>query len=272
MSSFILITDAHIVAEGELAYGRSDTAAALVSAVSSVNERLVLLDDVDVVIVTGDLTDHGSEEEYERFKSIMSDLRLPYLAVPGNHDRRETMRAAFAGTDWMPASGPIQWRRDLEAFTLIGLDTLLEGSHHGDLSTEGLAFVDEALAELDGQPVVVATHHPWMHTGMRAMDANNLRNGDQLLQRLESYPGTARMVSGHVHRALTTQLGNVTCQVAPAPCHAVHLDHREAVDQTFTFEPGAITLFTWQQGPVRNLVSDVVPLGRIEGPWPFSLS
>ncbi|WP_138935279.1 phosphodiesterase [Roseovarius arcticus] len=269
MPAFIQITDTHIVPEGQLAYGKSDTAAALREAIATVNGVLPRLDPVECAIITGDLTDFGTCAEYERLKATMADLDLPYMAIPGNHDARDTMRAAFADEAWMPDVGPIQWSRDFGEFMLIGLDTLVEGSHHGILSDEGFAFLDAALAAANGQPVVVATHHPWMHSGVIAMDTNNLRNGGALLARLEAYPGSARMISGHVHRTLTTQIGRVTCQIAPAPCHAVHLSHLPTSVNSLIMEPGGVTLWQWHNAPQPCLVSNVIPVGRFGGPWPF---
>lgn len=270
MPAFIQITDTHILPEGELAYGRSDTAAALEAAVTSLNEKLPLIGPVDCAIVTGDLTDYGTAQEYERFKAIMARLELPYIAIPGNHDGREAMRVAFAGEDWMPQTGPVQWVRDFGPFTVIGLDTLLETAHYGHLSEEGFAFLDEALTEAGGKPVVIATHHPWMHSGIAAMDADNLRNGAALMARLEAYSGPVRMISGHVHRALTAQLGKVTCQIAPAPCHAVHLDQRVDAINSLIMEPGGATLYTWHETPQPALISNHLPIGSFAGPWPFA--
>lgn len=269
MSAFIQITDTHIVPDGTLAYGRSDTAAALRAAVATINAALPHIGPVDCAIITGDLADHGTAGEYAHLRDIMADLALPYLAIPGNHDRRAPMRAAFAGTAWMPATGPIQWRRDFDGFTVVALDTLVEGSDHGALSDEGLAYLTRQIVTLDGQALIVATHHPWMHSGIRAMDADNLRNGAALLDLLEGYSGPARMISGHVHRTLSTQIGRVTCQIAPAPCHAVHLNHHPGTAASLIMEPGGVTLWTWQARPVPGLVSDVIPVGRFDGPWPF---
>lgn len=226
MSGFIQITDTHIVAKGALVCGRSDSASALKRAIATINAALPVLDGIDCAILTGDLTDHGTPEEYAHFTELMAALDLPWLAVPGNHDQRAPMRAAFADAPWMPAEGPIHWRRDFAAFSVIGLDTLLEGAHHGALCADGFAFLDAELAALGDTPLVVATHHPWMHAGLPAMDRDNLHNGAALMDRLAAYRGPVRMISGHVHRAVTGQIGAVTCQIAPATCHAVWCDQR----------------------------------------------
>lgn len=270
MPGFIQITDTHIVAPGALAYGRSDTAAALRRAVETINARLPLLDGIDCVIVSGDLTDHGTPEEYAHFAMIMADLELPWQAVPGNHDIRAAMRAALADADWMPAEGPIHWQRDFGPFSVIGLDTLLEEAHHGELSPEGFAFLDAALTAIGAQPAVITTHHPWIASGVTSMDADNLRNGAELMARLEAHPGPVRMISGHVHRAVTGQIGRVTCQIAPATCHAVMTDHRSGREPQLVLEPGACTVYRWIEASAPGLVSDVIPAGLFPGPWPFS--
>ncbi len=267
MPAFIQISDPHIVAKGHLVCGHSDTAKALRTAVASINARLPALGPVDCAIVTGDLTDHGTPDEYAHFAEIMADLQLPWRAIPGNHDNRDAMRATFALTDWMPGEDPIHWMRDFGPFTVIGLDTLLDGAHHGWLSDKGFAFVDRALAECRGRPIIVATHHPFMHCGIAEMDADNLRNGAYLMDRLHDYRGPVRMISGHVHRAITGQIGKVFCQIAPSTAHAVNRDLRTDAIHSLILEPGAVVLHSWVEG--SGLVSDVLPTGHFSGPWPF---
>lgn len=269
MPGFIHITDTHIVARGALVCGRSDSASALRRAIETINAKLPLLEGIDCAIVTGDLTDHGTPEEYAHFADLMEGMNLPWRAIPGNHDQRETMRAAFADKPWMPDSGPIHWMRDFGPFAVIALDTLLEGAHHGELGPEGLAFLDASLAAIGDQPAIVATHHPWMHSGIPAMDADNLRDGADLLERLEAHPAPVRMISGHVHRAMTGQIGRVTCQIAPATCHAVLTDQRPNHDGKMVLEPGSFTVCRWIDAPVYGLVSDVIPTGAFPGPFSF---
>lgn len=106
MTKIIQISDTHIVPEGALAYGQVDTAAALAETVATINRLLPQIGPVDLVIVTGDLTEHGTPEEYDRFKMLMADLDLPYRVLPGNHDRREPMRRASQTHSGCPAPAP----------------------------------------------------------------------------------------------------------------------------------------------------------------------
>ena len=169
----------------------------------------------------------------------------------------------------MPVIGPIGWLRDLGPFALVGLDTVLEGAHHGWLSDEGFEFLDRTLTDLNGHPLIVATHLPWLHCGIPFMDANNLRNGAALIERLNGYKGTAKMISGHVHRAITGQIGNVCCQIGPSTGHAVHRDLRADAVHALALEPGGVTLHIWLGAPQQTFISDLLPITVKPGVWPF---
>src|ERR1035437_1976755 len=86
------ISDLHIKSTGALAYGRVDTAAALERCVSALNE---FTPRPDLVVISGDLADTPTAGEYPHLKRLLAQLALPFVGIPGNHDSRELMRAAF---------------------------------------------------------------------------------------------------------------------------------------------------------------------------------
>ena len=90
------ISDLHIKPPGSLAYGRVDTAAALERCVAALN---AFRPRPDFVVISGDLADTPTAEEYQYLKRLLAPLELPFAGIPGNHDSRELMRAAF------PAAG-----------------------------------------------------------------------------------------------------------------------------------------------------------------------
>jgi len=259
MSKIIQITDTHIVPDGQLAYGKVDTAAALAKAVATINRILPEIGPVDLVVVTGDLTDFGSIEEHQRFRSLMEPLTTPYRAVPGNHDHRERMRTAFADQDWMPKDGPIDWILELSDFVLVGLDTLVQGAPYGQLNERSLAFLKESMDRHPKKPFLVGLHHPPFATGIQAMDTQNLRQAEPLCDILNTHPG-------HVHRNVVTEWGGVICQIAPGISHAVTLEQREGATNTLTIEPGGFMLHEMRE---KNLVSHHIQAGSFEGPYPF---
>ncbi len=42
--------------------------------------------DLDFVVITGDITEMGTNEELKLAKSIFSQLNIPFYIMPGNHD------------------------------------------------------------------------------------------------------------------------------------------------------------------------------------------
>lgn len=267
MTRILQITDTHIVTPGELALGVVDTAAGMERAVETVNRLLPQIGPLDCAVFTGDLTDLATPDAYAQFVRIADQLPVPWLAVPGNHDARAPMRAAFAGADWLPSEGPIHWSRICEGLTLVGLDTLIEGAHHGELAPEGLEFLAATLAANRGRPALIAMHHPPIRCGIEAMDMDNLRNAEALRPILEEHDAELRLICGHVHREVTGLFAGRVCRIVGAPSHSVLLDMREGAFHGAMLEPGTMSLHELEG---QGLISHSIPVGRFKGPFPFA--
>ena len=267
MARFIQITDTHILPPGELCYGVIDTETALRRAVGCVQRQYERIGPVDAVLFTGDLTERGDAESYAHFLDLiapLSDLGLPVLAVPGNHDRREAMRAAFGGAGWMPQAGPVNIVQDFGGARVIMLDSLTEGAHGGAVLPETLDFLDRALADAKGRPVLAAIHHHPFVSGIAGMDTIALDAPEALLDRLAGHDGPLRLICGHVHRAVATVARGVFCQICPGTSHAVTLDLRPGARLTSMLEPGAIMLHEVGAG---GIVSHLLPVDAAGGPY-----
>ena len=84
------LSDTHFLAPGEEAEGgfAYNTDEAFVA----VRDHLAAQPDHDMVVVTGDIADHGRRLQYERAVEALQQLPAPVNASPGNHDQD----AAFA--------------------------------------------------------------------------------------------------------------------------------------------------------------------------------
>lgn len=265
MTKIIQISDPHIVAKGKLAYGQVDTCLALTQCVAQINKILPEIGPVDMIIVTGDLTDFGTSDEYSLFRELIEELRIPYRAIPGNHDDKSVMQKCFADADWMPKTGPINWQIDFEDLKVIGLDTSIIGKAHGNLETDSLNFLRSSLNSAKGKPVIVASHHPPIITGIEKMDIQNLRDSDELKEILSTYQGELKLICGHIHRNIVTQFGNVICQIAPGVSHAVTIDLRKGSPNCLTKEPGSFLLHEIRDG----ILTHQIPVDDYDGPYLF---
>lgn len=268
MTRIVQISDTHIVAPGDLTCGVVDTATALSVAVDTVNRLGEQTGGIDLVVVTGDLTEHGRAVEYDHFQRLMEPLLVPYLVLPGNHDDRAEIRARFdtpaLGSD--SVSSPFNWSVALDEFTLIGLDSQVPGKHHGCLARETLDFLLDQLSRVGDRPALVALHHPPILSGIREMDDGRLQDSAIFADILQAHPGMVRIICGHLHRNITGVFGGAVCQVAPGASHAVTLDQRPQITHTLTREPGAILMHEWRGG---GFVSHHIPTGIFDGPHPF---
>src|ERR1700744_493925 len=61
----------------------------------------------DLVLLSGDLVDEGTEAEYGMVRVALSATRQPVFAIPGNHDDREAFRSCFADRSYLPETGPL---------------------------------------------------------------------------------------------------------------------------------------------------------------------
>jgi 3',5'-cyclic AMP phosphodiesterase CpdA len=261
------ISDLHIKSPGSLAYGRVDTAAALARCVAALN---AFRPRPDFVVISGDLADTPTAEEYQHLKRLLAPLELPYAGIPGNHDSRELMRAAFASQPYAFSSGPLNQRLEIGGLDVLLLDSSVPGKPHGELDAPTLQWLDAMLADSPGKPSLVFLHHPPFKTGIWHMDHQNLLNAGDLAPIVRRHPRLQLIAAGHVHRATLTMFGGVPATICPAPNHAVDLDLAQLREPSFKVEPPAFHLHAWFPGDeFGSVVTHHVPIGDFDGPHPF---
>ena len=261
------ISDLHIKAPGSLAYGRVDTAKALERCVATLNA----LDPApDFVVISGDLADTPTVEEYDYLSRLLQPLKLPYAAVPGNHDSRELMRAAFPKAGYAFPSGPLDQKIDGGGIDLLLLDSSVHGKPHGELGKPTLQWLETMLASSTDRPALLFLHHPPFLTGIWHMDSQNLLNAAELAAIVRRHPRVQLIACGHVHRATLTMFAGRPCTICPAPNHAVDLDLAHLREPSFKVEPPALHVHAWFPGEgLGTVVTHQVPIGAFDGPHPF---
>jgi 3',5'-cyclic-AMP phosphodiesterase len=261
------ISDLHIKAPGSLAYGRGDTARALERCVATLN---ALVPAPDFVVISGDLADTPAVEEYEHLGRLLQPLKLPYAAVPGNHDSREMMRAALPRAPYAFPSGPLDQRIEVGGLDLLLLDSSVHGKPHGELGLPTLQWLEATLASSTDRPALLFLHHPPFIAGIWHMDRQNLQNAEALAAIVRSHPRIRLIACGHVHRATLTLFAGRPCTICPAPNHVVDLDLAHLREPSFKVEPPALHLHAWFPGEgLGSLVTHQVPIGAFDGPHPF---
>ncbi|HOX88839.1 MAG TPA: phosphodiesterase [Burkholderiaceae bacterium] len=239
------ISDPHLVPPGRLAYGRVDTPAKLERCVHRI---LSLPRRPDAVVATGDLTDHATAEEYGLLAELLAPLTMPVYLLPGNHDERGALQAAFPRMPWLRGEdGFVQYAVDDLEVRLVVLDTVVPGEPGGALCARRLAWLDRTLAESD-RPTIVAQHHPPIAAGMTLMDSMRLAHPEEQAAVIARHPHVERVIAGHYHRAFHARFAGTVASVCPSTAHQLVADLRPEAGMSFAFEPSAFQLHLWTDG------------------------
>jgi 3',5'-cyclic-AMP phosphodiesterase len=258
------ITDMHIRIPGKLAYRRVDTAKYLAAAVAHVNT----CDPApDLIVMTGDLVDFALPAEYEHLAALIAPLKAPVFLVPGNHDDRDPLRQGFPAHTYLPPTGRLNYTIEDRPVRIVAVDTLIPREGGGEVSGEGLAWLDRTLAAAPKRPTVVMMHHPPFRTGITFMDSHGLRDSDRFSAVIARHPQVERIMCGHLHRSIQCRVGGTVASTCPSPAHQIALDLRPNAPLGFAMEPPGYQLHTWFEG--TGLVTHTVAIGAFDGPYPF---
>lgn len=258
-------SDLHVRAPGRLSYGVVDCAAMLQRAVASL---LRLPQQPDAVVASGDLTDLGRPEEYAHLRRLLAPLAMPVLLMPGNHDDREALRAAFPEHAYLRHGGPfIQYALDVGALRIVALDTLVPGEPGGRLCAQRLQWLERTLAAAPERTTLLFLHHPPFTSLIGHMDGMALQDPESLAEIIRRHPNVERVLCGHLHRPVQVRFAGTIASSCASIAHQVELNLSDSAPARFTFEPPAFQLHAWRQD--SGVVSHTVYPGEPRGSFAF---
>jgi 3',5'-cyclic AMP phosphodiesterase CpdA len=255
------ISDLHVMPQGSLLYNFVDSNAACARALGHINS---LLPPVDLLLVSGDTVNSGSERAYAMLNRLLGDARPPVFLVPGNHDDPSMLRSA-AGA-YHRAEGPkMDYALNDYPLRILMLDSTLPGAVQGRLESRQLDWIEKELCS-SSRPALLCMHHPPLPTGNAHMDQFSLQNGPELLARISGFGHLLAIASGHTHRAIFLRAGGVLCLTAPSTVTGILTDFE---DPAGFFRPGEGSFILHSYTGERGLVSFVEPVPQGQA-FPFS--
>ncbi len=169
---------------------------------------------IDRIVLTGDLAHDERPATYQALRELLGPDASRSWVLPGNHDDRAGLRAAFGPQAGSDAS--IRFVDVLDGWCLVGLDSQITGHNEGRLGPEQRAWLERTLAEQGDRPTVLFVHHHPVPTGHAWMDGMGLTDAEDLESLLASAPQVRAVCHGHIHRALEGALGGVPVYGAPS--------------------------------------------------------
>jgi len=150
----------------------------------------------DFVLMPGDLTNTGSDNQFTNFMRVAAGLTGPVYYGVGNHEApagEHVYRARFSKyTGQQP-----YYHQQLGNWHLIMLDSVRfqngKLQHDGEIDAEQMAWLKQELQGIDPQaPIFLSLHHP-------LIDHDGLVNRHELLKTLAKHY-LVYTVTGHFHR------------------------------------------------------------------------
>jgi 3',5'-cyclic AMP phosphodiesterase CpdA len=212
----------------------------------------------DLILATGDLANDARREEYDALAPLLAEAPAPLFLVPGNHDDRALLRAAFPAHAYLPRAGKLSYTIENFAVRIVALDSAVEGMTGGAFDDEDARWLDATLAAASETPTLVALHHPPFLTHERLFDRIGLDRRENFAAVIGRHRQVQLVIAGHHHRAVIGRVAHAPAVVAPATAYtysmALHDDQKIGVKSP----EAAFALHIWdepQAPPVSHFIA-----------------
>lgn len=259
------ITDLHLRVDGTLYNGDQDTQVQLTACINHLNE---MDPRPDLVIATGDLADEPSPELYPVMRQMLDQIEMPVYVIPGNHDDREMLRAAFLDLGYLPADDPfLHYTIEEYPLRMIGLDTLETNGDNGEMCASRLHWLDHRLSEQPDRPTLIFMHYQPIMTRMGYTNKNAFPGASEMEELIRGHSQVEWIICGHLHRPIQMRWGGTFVSVAPSLAFQRTLTLDNAMPKAFIDEPTGMLIHMWS--PETSVISHISLIGDFGTPYPI---
>jgi 3',5'-cyclic-AMP phosphodiesterase len=226
--TLVHISDTHLVSGSSL-YGAVDSQARLVQILAELEESDTC---PEAILFTGDLTDKGEPEAYEKLRALTGPvaqrLGAELIWVPGNHDKGQALRQILLSEDNDPRSAPaddapLDRVYEINGLRVITLDSTLPGYHHGEVSPDQLDWLTGQLSAPARDGTILALHHPPVPAVQDLAALTELRNQQELAAALRG-SDVRLILAGHLHYSAFAVFAGIPVSVASATSYTQDLN------------------------------------------------
>ena len=212
----------------------------------------------DFSIITGDLSQRGTETGYEIVREYICEIEAlggPVLPAVGNVDRRGNFRRILLGEGDVDNDKPCYYSRTVGNIRVIVLDSQVPGTENGAFDKEQLDWLERELND-SSMPCLIAFHHP---ISIPTFDPDHARR----FRRIVSEANVLAVLCGHLHQARVTWddgICYVTGSAALSELEIREREHRFYDSSGFnilTYHDGALTVRPVIYSDGRKLIKTI---------------
>ena len=206
----------------------------------------------DLMVLSGDITDNGDLDSFEKTAALLAECPFPVWPMVGNHDTREALVHAFPQVAL--DGGFLHYALEQDGLRILLLDTLELGRHGGAFCEARAAWLSAQLDSAPDTPTVIFMHHPPVVSGIEWMDP---APDEPWIQRFGAVVEGRRQIlaihCGHLHRPLAGTFRGIPLHVTPSVAPLVAMDLRP-IDKyvpdgrdLITTEPPTYAIHRWDR-------------------------
>jgi Icc protein len=242
----IQITDTHLYSTMDEALEWTDAKAVYPNQnLLAVLDRLIIQQDVEALIISGDLAQEMVLETYQLLDHMLDICPFPVYVIPGNHDIPELMKQGMSAprvtTDVLDVGN---WR-------LVLLDSSCPEHVEGVFTEHELSRLKNHIETVGEKSVVLFLHHHLQAIGWSKMDGYMLQDADKFLSILEQYPQVKAIYHGHIHQTYLGQHAHIS--IVGTPATSVQLEDDNG-DFGYCYQPAWREILLHDDGTIESEV------------------
>ena len=218
----IQFTDTHIDTKTPILRSRMypESSNLLRAAVDQANS----INDVDIVIFSGDLVNRPDKTDLFNFIKIANKLKQKWIAVAGNHDigisgglsKSEFMKILSSHNLNINNDKPYYVFVPKKGYVIICLDGVIDSTitANGMFDDEELKWLDKTLSEYNDSKAILVQHFPIVEPSHSI--SHRVLNSDKYMAVVKKHPNVIAILSGHYHMAKITKIGNIVHVSTPS--------------------------------------------------------
>lgn len=206
MTKIIQITDPHLGPDADFQLAGVNTRDSFDAVV-----RDACMQSPDLLLITGDIAAEPNTASYEYFFSVVNELDIPYVWLPGNHDTIQMVESV---------EGAVPYRKthDVGSWRIFLLDSVVAHSPNGTLGPEELELFEQLLEENTQEHAMVCVHHHPVPVGSAWLDKQCISDAEDFLHVLHGNNRVRNVHWGHIHQAFEETKDGVLFASAPSTC------------------------------------------------------
>ena len=174
---------------------------------------LATIADIDLILVTGDLTQDPNPASYQRILQKLQETEIPVICLPGNHDDFGMMLKILDSDNVS-----CKKRTILGNWQIICLNSQISGEQGGYIDSNEMTFIQQCLTNRPELYTCIALHHHCLPINSTWMDTMKIENGEEFLQCLENRPQVKLIINGHIHQVFSSIKNNIKIYGTPSTC------------------------------------------------------